>query len=152
MWIGLHIEPFVFGGAIYFFSQDGTICRVNEKVEKMFGGGRMTFHFLAETRIDFRDLVRGAREGVGDDGVVLVDAGCVWDARTALRRSVSESATNARSGSIQREPATNNPVAQASASAAEGITAVKDIRSPAGCPVRGSMTSARDESELSLKV
>ena len=28
------------------------------KVEKMFGGGRMTFHFLAETRIDFRDLVR----------------------------------------------------------------------------------------------
>ena len=28
------------------------------KVEKMFGGGRMTFHFLAESRIDFRDLVR----------------------------------------------------------------------------------------------
>jgi L-rhamnonate dehydratase len=32
------------------------------------------------------DLVRGAREGVGD-GTVLVDAGCVWDARTALRRA-----------------------------------------------------------------
>lgn len=33
------------------------------------------------------DLVRGAREGVGDDGIVLIDAGCVWDARTALRRA-----------------------------------------------------------------
>ncbi|HEY1602849.1 MAG TPA: mandelate racemase/muconate lactonizing enzyme family protein [Pirellulales bacterium] len=32
------------------------------------------------------DLVRGAREGVGD-GTVLIDAGCVWDARTALKRA-----------------------------------------------------------------
>ncbi|MEQ8789601.1 MAG: mandelate racemase/muconate lactonizing enzyme family protein [Pirellulaceae bacterium] len=32
------------------------------------------------------ELVRGAREGVGD-GTLLVDAGCVWDARTALRRA-----------------------------------------------------------------
>jgi len=34
-----------------------------------------------------RDLVRGARKGVGDDGTVLIDAGCVWDARTALERA-----------------------------------------------------------------
>lgn len=32
------------------------------------------------------DLVRGAREGLGD-GMLLVDAGCVWDARTALARA-----------------------------------------------------------------
>ncbi len=32
------------------------------------------------------DLVRGAREGMGD-GTLLIDAGCVWDARTALRRA-----------------------------------------------------------------
>src|SRR5687768_5310110 len=30
------------------------------------------------------DLVRGARKGLGDDATLLVDAGCVWDARTAL--------------------------------------------------------------------
>ncbi|VTR99221.1 mandelate racemase/muconate lactonizing enzyme family protein [Tuwongella immobilis] len=35
------------------------------------------------------DLVRGARKGVGEDGVVLIDAGCVWDARTALKRANS---------------------------------------------------------------
>jgi L-rhamnonate dehydratase len=33
------------------------------------------------------DLVRGAREALGPDGTVLIDAGCVWDARTALRRA-----------------------------------------------------------------
>ncbi|MBC8325919.1 MAG: mandelate racemase/muconate lactonizing enzyme family protein [Verrucomicrobia subdivision 3 bacterium] len=33
------------------------------------------------------DLVRGAREGIGEDATLLIDAGCVWDARTALRRA-----------------------------------------------------------------
>jgi L-rhamnonate dehydratase len=32
------------------------------------------------------DLVRGAREGLGD-ATLLIDAGCVYDARTALRRA-----------------------------------------------------------------
>jgi L-alanine-DL-glutamate epimerase-like enolase superfamily enzyme len=32
------------------------------------------------------DLVRGAREGAGN-ATLLIDAGCVWDARTALRRA-----------------------------------------------------------------
>jgi L-rhamnonate dehydratase len=34
-----------------------------------------------------RDLVRGARAGIGDSATLLIDAGCVWDARTALRRA-----------------------------------------------------------------
>ncbi len=32
------------------------------------------------------ELVRGAREGVGN-ATLLIDAGCVWDAKTALRRA-----------------------------------------------------------------
>ena len=32
-------------------------------------------------------LVSGARAGVGDDAVLLIDAGCVWDSRTALQRA-----------------------------------------------------------------
>jgi len=32
------------------------------------------------------DLVNGARKGAGD-AMLLIDAGCVWDARTALRRA-----------------------------------------------------------------
>ncbi|HLJ12816.1 MAG TPA: mandelate racemase/muconate lactonizing enzyme family protein [Planctomycetaceae bacterium] len=33
------------------------------------------------------ELVRGARAGLGDEAALLIDAGCVWDARTALRRA-----------------------------------------------------------------
>ena len=33
------------------------------------------------------DLVQGARRGIGDDAALLIDAGCVWDARTALQRA-----------------------------------------------------------------
>lgn len=39
-----------------------------------------------DERLDI-ELVRGAREGLGDDGILLIDAGCVWDARTALQRA-----------------------------------------------------------------
>src|SRR5437016_6041234 len=33
------------------------------------------------------ELVRGAREGVGDSATLLIDAGCVWDARAAQSRA-----------------------------------------------------------------
>jgi len=33
------------------------------------------------------ELVQSAREGVGPEAMLLIDAGCVWDARTALRRA-----------------------------------------------------------------
>jgi L-alanine-DL-glutamate epimerase-like enolase superfamily enzyme len=39
------------------------------------------------------ELVRSAREGLGD-GTLLIDAGCVWDARTALRRAIAFSQFN----------------------------------------------------------
>lgn len=32
------------------------------------------------------DLVRGAREELGEEATLLIDAGCVWNARTALQR------------------------------------------------------------------
>jgi L-alanine-DL-glutamate epimerase-like enolase superfamily enzyme len=33
------------------------------------------------------ELVRGARAGIGENATLLIDAGCVWDARTALQRA-----------------------------------------------------------------
>lgn len=33
------------------------------------------------------ELVRGARLGVGNEATLLIDAGCVWDSRTALQRA-----------------------------------------------------------------
>lgn len=40
------------------------------------------------------ELVRGAREGVGEKADLLIDAGCVWDARTALKRAQAFSQFN----------------------------------------------------------
>jgi L-alanine-DL-glutamate epimerase-like enolase superfamily enzyme len=42
---------------------------------------------MGESEAVDRDLVRGARAGIGDEATLLIDAGCVWDARTALRRA-----------------------------------------------------------------
>jgi L-alanine-DL-glutamate epimerase-like enolase superfamily enzyme len=44
---------------------------------------------MGETEALDIELVRGAREGIGDDSDLLIDAGCVWDARTALNRAHS---------------------------------------------------------------
>lgn len=33
------------------------------------------------------ELVKAARDGFGGEGTLLIDAGCVWDARTALQRA-----------------------------------------------------------------
>ena len=40
------------------------------------------------------ELVRSARAGVGDGALLLIDAGCVWDARTALNRAHAFAAFN----------------------------------------------------------
>ena len=42
------------------------------------------------------ELVRGARAGIGDDASLLIDAGCVWDARTALQRACAFADSNIR--------------------------------------------------------
>lgn len=39
-------------------------------------------------RLDI-ELVAGARRGLGDEATLLIDAGCVWDARTALQRAAA---------------------------------------------------------------
>src|SRR5688500_6493215 len=39
-----------------------------------------------DERLDL-ELVKGAREGIGAQATLLIDAGCVWDARTALGRA-----------------------------------------------------------------
>ncbi len=40
------------------------------------------------------ELVRAARAGVGDNALLMIDAGCVWDARTALSRAHAFAAFN----------------------------------------------------------
>ena len=52
-----------------------------------YGAVKMGWEPMGESEALDLALVRGAREGVGADAQLLIDAGCVWEARTALRRA-----------------------------------------------------------------
>ena len=54
------------------------------------------------------DLVRGAREGLGGTHTLLIDAGCVFDARTALRRNDSHGFFCAEGGVFRTGPTGSN--------------------------------------------
>ena len=75
--------------ASILFGRDGATTR--DIARKWAAAGYTAVKFgwepMGESEALDRDLVRGARAGLGDDATLLVDAGCVWDARTALRRA-----------------------------------------------------------------
>lgn len=74
--------------ASILFGRDGSQTR--EIAERFRGRGYRAIKFgwepMGQTESLDLELVHGAREGIGN-GTLLIDAGCVWDARTALRRA-----------------------------------------------------------------
>ncbi|HEV7226240.1 MAG TPA: mandelate racemase/muconate lactonizing enzyme family protein, partial [Pirellulales bacterium] len=76
--------------ASILFGRDGR--ETAEIARRWVGAGYRAVKFgwepMGQSEAVDLDLVRGAREGLGD-ATLLVDAGCVWDARTALARANS---------------------------------------------------------------
>jgi L-alanine-DL-glutamate epimerase-like enolase superfamily enzyme len=74
--------------ASILFGRNG--AETKEIAQKWIGAGYQAIKFgwepMGQSEALDIELVRGAREGAGD-ATVLVDAGCVWDARTALQRA-----------------------------------------------------------------
>ena len=74
--------------ASILFGQDGAATA--DIGRKFIAAGYQAVKFgwepMGESKAVDIDLVRGAREGVGD-ATLLIDAGCVWDTRTALQRA-----------------------------------------------------------------
>jgi L-alanine-DL-glutamate epimerase-like enolase superfamily enzyme len=75
--------------ASILFGQDG--ARTQTIAEKWRANGYQAVKFGWEPmgqneKLDV-ELVAAARRGLGDDATLLIDAGCVWDARTALQRA-----------------------------------------------------------------
>ena len=74
--------------ASILFGRDGSETKAI--AERLAGRGYQAIKFgwepMGQTEALDIELVRGAREGMGD-GTLLIDAGCVWDARTALARA-----------------------------------------------------------------
>ncbi len=75
--------------ASILFGRDGQLTE--EIGRRWVGAGYQAVKFgwepMGECESLDLELVRGARAGVGDDAALLIDAGCVWDARTALQRA-----------------------------------------------------------------
>ena len=74
--------------ASILFGRDGKeTCDIGQR---WIGSGYQAIKFgwepMGQSEALDVELVRGAREGAGD-ATVLIDAGCVWDARTALQRA-----------------------------------------------------------------
>lgn len=76
--------------ASILFGRDGKETR--EIAKRWIGSGYQAIKFgwepMGQSEALDIDLVRGAREGAGN-ATVLIDAGCVWDARTALQRATA---------------------------------------------------------------
>jgi L-alanine-DL-glutamate epimerase-like enolase superfamily enzyme len=70
------------------FGRDGDATKEIARTWREFGYSAIKFGWEPmgpDLQRDL-DLVRGAREGIGE-GKLMIDAGCVWDARTALQRA-----------------------------------------------------------------
>src|SRR5881296_2708054 len=74
--------------ASILFGRDGKETR--DIARRWIGAGYQAIKFgwepMGQSEALDVELVRGAREGAGT-ATLLIDAGCVWDARTALRRA-----------------------------------------------------------------
>jgi L-alanine-DL-glutamate epimerase-like enolase superfamily enzyme len=75
--------------ASILFGRDGAETR--QIAERWIAAGYQAVKFgwepMGASEASDLDLVRGARRGAGDNAVLLIDAGCIWDARTALQRA-----------------------------------------------------------------
>ena len=74
--------------ASILFGRDGQeTCEIgNRWTERGYTAVKFGWEPMGESEEIDIDLVRGARAGIGS-ATLLIDAGCVWDARTALRRA-----------------------------------------------------------------
>ena len=75
--------------ASILFGRDGSETREIAQRWREAGYGAIKFGWepMGESEALDIELVRGGREGIGGENTLLIDAGCVWDARTALRRA-----------------------------------------------------------------
>jgi L-alanine-DL-glutamate epimerase-like enolase superfamily enzyme len=76
------------GYASILFGRDGKETRdiARKWVKAGYTAVKFGWEPMGQSEAVDIDLVKGAREGLGD-ATLLIDAGCVYDARTALRRA-----------------------------------------------------------------
>src|ERR1051325_11670241 len=75
--------------ASILFGRDGAETRdIGRKwIERGYRAVKFGWEPMGQSEAMDLELGGGAREGLGPENTLLIDAGCVWDARTALRRA-----------------------------------------------------------------
>jgi L-rhamnonate dehydratase len=75
--------------ASILFGRDGAETRdvARRWIEAGYTAVKLGWEPMGQSEALDVELVRGGREGAGDRATLLIDAGCVWDTRTALRRA-----------------------------------------------------------------
>lgn len=75
--------------ASILFGQDGVATQNigAKQIDAGYTAVKFGWEPMGESEAMDRELVAGARAGLGPDATLLVDAGCVWDERTALQRA-----------------------------------------------------------------
>src|SRR4051812_7682399 len=87
---GAHHTRFKAYASILFGRDGAQTCEIGRRwIEAGYRAVKFGWEPMGrDERLD-DDLVRGARQGLGPGADLLIDAGCVWDARTALQRARS---------------------------------------------------------------
>jgi L-rhamnonate dehydratase len=82
--------------ASILFGKDGQeTCDIAQRwIKEGYSAVKFGWEPMGQSEQTDIELVAGAREGLGNDATLLIDAGCVWDARTALQRAISFSKYN----------------------------------------------------------
>ncbi|MEX0726882.1 MAG: mandelate racemase/muconate lactonizing enzyme family protein [Planctomycetaceae bacterium] len=79
----------ILGYASILFGKDGAETKAIGERWREAGYKAVKFGWepMGQSEALDRELVAAGRAGIGDDNTLLIDAGCVWDARTALKRA-----------------------------------------------------------------
>ncbi len=87
--LGGKMHPKFRAYASILFGKDGAATRdIGRRiVDRGYTAAKFGWEPMGQSEALDRELVAGARAGIGDDATLLIDAGCIWDARTALRRA-----------------------------------------------------------------
>ncbi|MAT16365.1 MAG: mandelate racemase [Planctomyces sp.] len=86
---GKHHDKFRAYASILFGKDGQETCDIGKRwTEAGYTAVKFGWEPMGQSEKLDIELVAGAREGLGD-ATLLIDAGCVWDARTALRRAHS---------------------------------------------------------------
>lgn len=75
--------------ASILFGKDGQeTCEIGQRwINEGYTAVKFGWEPMGQSEKLDLELVSGARQGLGEEATLLIDAGCVWDARTALQRA-----------------------------------------------------------------